>query len=127
MADIAYKQLQAEVTALAKEVRRGAEAIQQDAKYVDDEATDTARIADSIASLKVDQATVAETREVSKIMAGLSEAVLAYAAGADTTARQAQAVHAQNHTSHDRLAEAFQRSTVGHDIYSVDRTWITPE
>ncbi len=127
MPELTYQQLQAEVTALAKDIARSTEAIKKEAEGLQDEAQDTARLADSIASLKVDRATVGETTELSKIMAGLRDAAIAYASASDTTALQAQAVHAQNRTSHSGINEAVQRSPVGRDIYQVDRRWVTPE
>ena len=127
MADLTYKQLQAAVTAVAKDVTRASEAIRGEARRIDEEATDTARIADVISSLRVDKATVAETRELSRIMAGLSEAAIAYATCGDTTAKTAQAAHDQNHSSHDGIHHAVQRSSVGRDIHDLDREWLRQE
>lgn len=127
MADLTYKQLQAATSAIAKKIARASEAIRQEAKAVDEEAQDTARIADSIGSLKVDNATISETRELSKIMFGLSEAVIAYASSGDTTAKQAQAVYDQNRASHSGVNEAVNRSPVGRAIYDVNREWFRQE
>lgn len=127
MPDLTYKQLQAAVTALAKDVTRASEAIKAEARHMDEEAQDTARLADSIGAMRVDKATVGETKELSKIMAGLSEAVLAYASAGDNTAKAAQAAHAQNHASHDRIHEAASRSPVGREIYDVNREWFRQE
>jgi hypothetical protein len=127
MPDLTYKQLQAAVTNLAKDTTRASEAIKGEAQKIDEQATDTARTAESIAALRVDKATVAETRELARIMAGLSEAVLAYATAGDTTAKTAQAAHDQNQASHDGIHEAVQRSTVGRDIYDVDREFLRQE
>jgi methyl-accepting chemotaxis protein len=127
VADLTYKQLQQHVAALHRDVTRAAEAIRARAKEIDEEAQDTARVADSIGALKVDKDTVSETREVSKIMAGLSEAVIAYATAGDNTAKAAQAAHEQNHASHDGIHEAVGRSPVGPDIYSVERDWFRQE
>lgn len=127
MADLTYKQLNAAVTALAKKVARGAEAIRQEAKAVEAEAEDTVRIAESIGALCVDKVTIGETRELARIMYGLSNGVLEYASAADTTAKQAQAVHDQNQASHSRYNEAVNSSPVGREIYDVDRQWVMPE
>lgn len=127
MPELTYKQLQAAVAAEAKASARAAEAIRNEAKQLDEHATDTGRTAESIAALRVDKATVAETRELAKITAGLSEAVLAYATAGDNTARAAQAAHEQNRASHDGIQQAVSRSTVGRDIYDVDREWLRQE
>jgi hypothetical protein len=127
MPELTYAQLAKATAGLARDITRSAEAIRAHAKTIDDEAKDTARVAESIAALKVDAATVAETREVGRIMAGLSEAVLAYASAGDTTARAAQAAHDQNKASHSRIGEAISRSSVGREIYDVDRGWLTQE
>lgn len=127
MPDLTYAQLARKTAALAKDITRSSEAIRVHAQSIADEAQDTAHVAESIAALRVDPATVAETRELSRIMQGLSEAALAYASAGDTTARAAQAAHNQNRDSHAGIGEAAARSTVGRDIYDVDRTWLTQE
>jgi hypothetical protein len=127
MPDLTYAQLAKATTSLARDIARSTEAIRVHAKTIDDEAKDTSRVAESIASLKVDAATVAETREVARIMTGLSEAVLAYASAGDDTARAAQVAHDQNKTSHARIGEAITRSPVGREIYDTDRGWLTQE
>lgn len=127
MPDLTYAQLAKATTTLARDITRSAETIRLHAKDIDDEAKDTARVAESIAALKVDSATVAETREVARIMAGLSEAVLAYATAGDDTARTAQAAHDQNKTSHAAIGEAAARSPIGREVYDVDNNWFTQE
>lgn len=127
MPELTYAQLQKAVTTLAKDIARGAEAIGRHAQAIDEEARDTARVGDLIGAMKVDTATVAETHELSKIMAGLSEAALAYAAAGDDTARAAQAAHDQNRHSHGGINEAASRSPVGREIYDVDRGWLSQE
>lgn len=125
MPDLTYAQLAKATAALAKDITRSSEAIHTHAKNIADEAQDTARTAESIAALRVDQATVAETREVARLMDGIAGAATAYAAAGDTTARAAQAAHDQNKASHSGIGEAISRSTVGRDIYQTDRTWLT--
>lgn len=127
MPDLTYAQLAKATTDLARDIARSAEAIRIHAKNIDDEAKDTARVAESIAAFKVDTATVAETREVARIMAGLSEAVLAYASAGDDTAHAAQAAHDQNKASHAAIGEAASRSPVGREIYGVDNGWFAQE
>jgi G3E family GTPase len=127
MPDLTYAQLQKAVTALAKTVTQEADAIRGHARRISEEATDTARVADSIAALKVDTATVAETQQLAKLMDGVSDAALAYAAAAHTTAKSAQAAHNQNKASYSAVGEAVNRSPVGPAIYDVDRTWFHQE
>jgi len=127
MPDLTYTQLKHATAVQAREVNRGAEAIRQEAKYVSQEAQGTARDADSIGALCVDKATIAETRDLARIMAGLSDGVIAYASAADTTAKQAKAAHDQNDASHSRINEAVNRSSVGREIYDVKRQWVMPE
>lgn len=124
MADLTYKQLQKQVTALQRRVARAAEAIRVEAKAIEKEATDTARIAECIATMRVDSTTVSETRELSKIMTGLSEAAISYASAADTTARAAQHTHDTNHASHDGINEAVNRAPV-QNVHDVHREWFT--
>jgi hypothetical protein len=123
MPELTYKQLQAAVADAQKRITRSAEAINAKARQINEEARDTGRVAEQIGAMRVDSATVSETRELSKIMAGVSEAAIAYAAAGDTTARAAQAAHAQNHASHDRINEAVNRSPVGREIYDVFSDW----
>ncbi|HEX5567098.1 MAG TPA: hypothetical protein VFY14_09285 [Streptomyces sp.] len=127
MSDLTYAQLAKATTALAKDITRSAEAIRGHAKEISDEAQDTARVAEAIGALRVDAATVAETRELAKLMDGVAGAATAYAAAGDTTARTAQAAQAQNQSSHARIGEAAARSSVGREIYDVDRGWLTQE
>jgi hypothetical protein len=127
MPDLTYAQVAKQTAALAKDVARSAEAIRTHARDIDAEAKDTARVAECIGALRVDTATVAETREVARIMAGLSEASLAYATAAVTTARAAQTAHDQNKASHHGIGEAAARSPVGREIYDVERAWLTQE
>ena len=126
MPDITYKQLQAAVTGLGKTVTQGADAIRARAKEIDDEAQDTARVAEMIGGMRIDTDTVSETRELSRIMRGVSDAAIVYAACADTTAKYAQAAHDQAHATHDGIQEAVSRSPVA-SIHDVDREWFRQE
>jgi hypothetical protein len=127
MPELTYAQLAGKVNALAKTISRDGEAIQALARTIDDEAADTARVADSIGAMRVDSATVGETQELSKIMAGISEAAIAYAAAGNTTVKAAQAAQDQNKASHYGIGEAASRSPVGSAIYDVTRTWLQQE
>lgn len=126
MSDLTHGRLKRIVATFAKVAAQDAEAIHTLAKTIDDEAQDTARIAEGIAALRVDTDTVAETRELSKIMAGVSEATIAYASGADTTSKLAQAAHDTASRTHDGIDEAFARSTAS-DVYDLNRDWLSQE
>lgn len=126
MPELTRAQLQKAATDMGRDIARGAEAIRGHAKAIDDEAQDTARVGELIGAMKVDSATVGETNELSRIMAGLSEAAIAYAFAGDTTAKLALAVRDQNTASHGGIQEAVDRSGVT-GIHDVDRTWLTRE
>ncbi|MEV6146416.1 hypothetical protein [Streptomyces sp. NPDC051992] len=125
MVDIKNKQLQEAVTALGKNVGRAAEAIHAASLGIREEARDTANVAEQISGLGVDPASVAETRDLVKVMEGVSEASAAYAAAADTTTRAARAAVDQARASHDGIHEAVNRSPV--DVSGLNRQWVTPE
>ncbi|WP_371099935.1 hypothetical protein [Streptomyces sp. PU_AKi4] len=127
MSDLTYGKLAKATAALAQDIARSAEAIHGHATTIWTEADDTARLAEAIAALHVDSATVAETRDLASVMRGLGESASQYAAAAERTSESAQAAHHQNQASHSRIGEAAARSSVGRDIYDVDRTWLAPE
>ncbi|PBC72265.1 MULTISPECIES: hypothetical protein [unclassified Streptomyces] len=122
MADITYKQLKAAVEGLAKEVTRASDAIRGKAQQIDEEAKDTARIAEMIAGMGVDTATVGETRDLSRLMNGVSEAAIAYASAGGNTAKSANAAAIQAHTTHGGIQEAFARAAL--DMSHLDREWL---
>lgn len=122
MPDITYTQLQKAITALGKSITRGMEETRAQAQHIDAEATDTARIAEMIAAMGVDPETVGDTRELGKITAGLSQALIAYASASDTTAKTAKAAHDQAHASHAGIREAVSRSPV--DVSNLKREWL---
>ncbi|GGU49822.1 hypothetical protein [Streptomyces violascens] len=109
-AKVTYRQLRREVQALAKNVRKGAEQIRQRTTVIDAAAKDTGKVAEQIGRMGVAQATIAETAELAKIMAGLSKAVIAYAVSTDTTAKAAKAVDDQAKASHEGIQQAMNRS-----------------
>ncbi|MFE6885836.1 hypothetical protein [Streptomyces sp. NPDC057702] len=123
MAEMTYDQLRKSVAALEREVARAAEAIRTRAQMVDGEARDTARIADQIGAMSVDPETVAETRDLARIMAGISRAAIAYAAAGDTTAKAASAAYAQAHKTHGGIHETVNRSSAQR-IHDVNREWL---
>ncbi len=120
---LSYGQLLRETRAMARDVRRATEAHKKLAAAMEAEARDTARIAEQIAALKVDSATVGETREVARIMQGMSTAAIAYASAADEASRAAAAAERQTVTDHGRIKEAADRSPVA----MADRSWYGQE
>ncbi|GAA2774398.1 hypothetical protein [Kitasatospora cinereorecta] len=112
MPALTYRSLLRQTRALAKAIRGATEKHKKMAKAMEDEAKDTGRIAEQIGALKVDAATVAETREVSRIMQGLSTAALAYATSAEEASRAATAAEREAMRLHDGIQEAHDRNPV---------------
>ncbi|MFD7448285.1 hypothetical protein [Kitasatospora sp. NPDC059827] len=121
--DLTYRELVRQVRELSRKVRRDTAAFQALATAQKEQAQQTGRLAEQIATLHVDAATVAETREVSRIMQGLSDAAIAYAASAEEAGREAVATERQAHTDHDGIQQAVDSSRVP----MADRTWYTQE
>ncbi|MCC9312078.1 hypothetical protein LN042_34320 [Kitasatospora sp. RB6PN24] len=122
-AGLTYRQLLREVRSLAREIGRDTDGHRQLAKALEDEARDTGRIAEQISALKVDSATVAETREVGRIMQGISTAAIAYAAAATEAGQHARTADQQAVTDHDGIQQAVDSSPVE----MADRGWYTQE
>jgi hypothetical protein len=120
---LTYRELLRETRALAKGVRHATETHKKLAAAMDEQAKDTGRVAEQIAAMKVDTATVAETREVARIMQGLSTSALAYASAADEASRAATAAERQTVSDHSGIKEAADRSPVT----MADRSWYTQE
>lgn len=127
MAAITYKQLQTAVTGLATEMTRTADAVDSLTTWIATEADDTSRVAEMIASINVDPATVAETTEVARLMLGLSEASISYVQGSRHTAKVFTAAHEQARTTHEAFNQAAGRSPVGRAVYDIDRIWFAQE
>ncbi|MFD7980207.1 hypothetical protein [Streptomyces sp. NPDC059071] len=125
MADLTYTQLVAAVTNLQTALARDAEGIALRAQKMDEIAQDTARVADTIAGLAVDQATVGETRELATILRGIGDSAQSYAAAGDTTARAAGAVVDQARTTHAGIQEQYRASPI--HLRDVNRTWLQQE
>ncbi|MFI1890470.1 hypothetical protein [Streptomyces jumonjinensis] len=120
---ITYGQLRAEVKALAKNVRKGGEQVRERAKALDKAAKDTGKIAEAIGRMGVARATIAETAELAKIMAGTSKVILSYSSSTDTTGKAADAADAQAKASHGGIAAAVGRSPE----HATDRRWYRQE
>ncbi|CAM5499992.1 MULTISPECIES: hypothetical protein [Streptomyces] len=125
MAELTLRQLKKDVAALAKDVARGAEAIHGVTRELDEDAKDTARVAEMIAGMGVDTTSVAEARELAKLTSAAGNELLAYANLGDSTARAAQAAHNQARASHDGINEAYSRAPV--DISNMKREWLQQE
>ncbi len=93
-------------------MRKATDAHTKMASAMTAEAKDTGRIAEQISALKVDASTVTETREVARIMQGLSTAALAYATAADDASRAAVAAEQQAVTDHGGIQQAADKSPV---------------
>lgn len=120
---ITYVQLAAEAKALAGQIRASAVRHSQLAAQLDIEAKDTGRIAEQISTLSVDAATIADTRELARIMQGVSQATVAYATAATEASRAARAVERQNASDHGGIHEAVRSAPVP----MADRDWYTQE
>lgn len=127
MLEITYRQLAKAVADLAVASARNADTITKNAEWISEEARDTARDADQLGALRVDKATIAETRELADILKGLSDSVLNYATAAHTTSKHATAVHTVNQKLHGQINEAAGRSPVGREVYDIDRGWFEQE
>lgn len=120
--DLTYKALRAKAANLEKKVSRNADDIKEAAKVIDEEAKETGREADQMATKSVDKDSVADSKELSKVIKGLSDGILTYAAKAQDTAKQAKAAGDQAKSTHGGFQEAFDRSDVD-GLENVDRDW----
>jgi len=121
--DLTYKALRAKVDELEQQISRTAQGTAQAAQVIDDEARETSRESDQMAAKSVDRDSVSDSHEFSKVLAGLSDGILTYAAKAQDTAKQAKAANHQAHTTHGGFQEAFDRSGVD-GLENLDRDWL---
>lgn len=112
MASLTYRQLRREARALARDIRRSARAHAWAARTQAGEAKDTGRVAEQISGMKVDAATVSETRELAKIMQGISTVALTVEAAANEAERAAAVAEQQAVTDHGGIQEAHDRAPV---------------
>lgn len=111
---------------MAKQTARAAVEIGQIYAVMDEEASEVRRTADQIGAMNIDPDTVSETKELSKIMQGLSESALAYCATATDTSKTAEYATSLTRANHDRIDEAVNRSPA-RNIHDVPREWLTQE
>lgn len=125
MPELTYKQLATAVQDRAQAITRNAEANRSAAQTIEEIADDTVSDSEAIAAKGVDRDSVAEASELAKVIRGLSEGAITYAARGDDTARAARAVGDQARTSHAGFQEAYDRRTV--DLSGLDPTWLEQE
>ena len=124
--DLTYKALRAQVAELERKVSRNADDIQETAKVIDAEATETRRESEQMAAKSVDKDSVTDSQELSMVIRGLSSGILTYAARGQDTAKQARAVNDQAKSTHGGFQEAFDRSQVD-GLENVSRDWFAQE
>lgn len=125
MTDLTYKQLQKAITDLGNSISRGADALCAAAQYTDQEASDTARVAEMIACMGVDTATVSETHELAQIMKGVGEAATDYLGASLNTVAAGKAAWDQARTTHSGIQDAYSKATV--NLSGLNRSWLAEE
>lgn len=120
--ELTYKALRAKVGALQKKVSRNADNVQQSAKVIEEEAAEALRESDQMAAKAVDRDSVADALELSKVIKGVSDGIISYAAKGQDTARQARAANDQARSTHGGFQEAFDRSNIN-GLERVSRDW----
>lgn len=126
MTELTYKVLVKKIQAKEKALARNAEGVKKAAENIKQLADDTATDAEALGAKSVDRDSLAECRELSKVIRGVSEGALIYASRTADTARAAKAAGDQARTTHARFQEAFDRSSVT-DLEKVSRDWFEQE
>ncbi|MFH8886610.1 hypothetical protein [Streptomyces californicus] len=126
MAELTYKALVRKTEAKEKALARNAESIKKAADNITELADDTASDADALGAKSVDRDSLAECQELAKIIRGVSDGAIDYAAKTADTAKAAKAAGNQARTTHAGFQEAFDRSDVT-DLESVSRDWFEQE
>jgi len=125
-AEITYKALVRATEAKEQALARNAESVKRAADTITEHADDTAKDADALGAKSVDRDSIAECQELSRIIRGMSEAAISYAAKGVDTAKAAKAAGDQARTTHAGFQEAFDRSTVT-NLEDVSRDWFEQE
>lgn len=125
-ADLTYKALVRAVQDKEKKMSRNAESVKRAADHITEHADDTARDADALGAKSVDRDSIAECQELARIIRGVSDKAIAYAAKGTDTAKTAKAAGDQARTTHGAFQEAFDRSTIT-GIEQVSRDWLEQE
>ncbi|MEU5322991.1 hypothetical protein AB0G67_40505 [Streptomyces sp. NPDC021056] len=123
MAELTYKTLLRAVQNKEKVLARNADSIKKAADNITELADDTASDADALGAKSVDRDSLAECQELAKIIRGVSEAAITYAAKSADTAKTAKAAGDQARSTHGGIQEAFDRSTVT-GLEEVSRDWL---
>ncbi|WUT01727.1 hypothetical protein OHA46_33765 (plasmid) [Streptomyces sp. NBC_00708] len=126
MAELTYKVLVRKTEAKEKALARNAEAVKQAADTIKELADDTASDADALGAKSVDRDSLADCQELAKVIRGVSDGALTYAAKTADTARAAKAAGDQARTTHAGFQEGFDRSDVT-DLENVFRDWFEQE
>ena len=126
MADLTFKALVRVTEAKEKKLARNAESVKQAAHTIKEYADDTANDADALGAKSVDRDSTSECQELAKIIRGVSDGAIQYAAKGADTAKAAKAAGDQARSTHAGFQEAFDRSTVT-GLEQVSRDWFEQE
>ncbi|MFJ3883046.1 hypothetical protein ACIPW5_37070 [Streptomyces sp. NPDC090077] len=126
MAELTYKALVRRTEAKEKALARNAESVKRAAENIKILADDTASDADALGAKSVDRDSLSECQELAKIIRGVSDNAINYAARTADTARAAKAAGDQARTTHGGFQEAFDRSSVS-GLEKVSRDWFEQE
>lgn len=123
---LTLKALLRATTAKEKSLARNAESVKKAASIIKDHADDTASDADALGARSVDRDSISECQELSKIIRGVSDGAIQYAAKASDTSKAAKAAGDQARETHGAFQEAFDRSNVT-GLENVSRDWLEVE
>ncbi|MER6092434.1 hypothetical protein [Streptomyces bluensis] len=126
MAELTYKALVRAVETKEKSLARNAESVKRAADSIKEHADDTASDADALGAKSVDRDSIAECQELAKIIRGVSDGAIQYAAKGIDTAKAAKAAGDQARSTHGGFQEAFDRSNVT-GLENVSRDWLEQE
>ncbi|MFG2540661.1 hypothetical protein ACGFU4_36025 [Streptomyces sp. NPDC048511] len=126
MADLTFKTLVRAVEAKERKLARHAESVKRAADNIAEHADDSARDADTLGAKSVDRDSISECQELAKVIRGVSDGAISYAAKGTDTAKAAKAAGDQARATHGGFQEAFDRSTVT-GLENVSRDWFEQE
>ncbi|MER6917093.1 hypothetical protein ABT354_36095 [Streptomyces sp. NPDC000594] len=126
MAELTYKALVRKVQDKEKALARHAEGARNSADNMRQLADDTASDADALGAKSVDRDSLAECQELAKVIRGVSDGTLTYAAKTADIVKAAKAAGDQARTTHGGFQEAFDRSDVT-GLEKVSRDWFEQE
>lgn len=126
MAELTFKALVRAVEVKEKVLTRNAESVKRAADTIKEHADDTAKDADALGAKSVDRDSISECQELAKVIRGVSNGAISYAAKSVDTAKSARAAGDQARATHAAFQEAFDRSTVT-NLEQVFRDWFEQE